>query len=144
MPANTSPIFTVTPKSGWAKVTGVDGSMDGTDADVKTVMTAGSNGSFLVKLIAQPISTSGSTTTSTAALRIYLNNGSTIGTATNNQLIKEYLLAAIAVNVAGTAPVIGYDIPINIQLPASYVVAAGVTAVAANTQWNITAVYGDY
>lgn len=144
MAANTSPIFTLTPKSGWAKVTGVDGSMDGTDADVKTVLTAGSDGSFINKLLVQPISTSGSTTTSTAALRIYLNNGSTIGTATNNQLIREYLLNIITVNVAGTSPSIGYEIPLNMQIPASYVLAAGITAVAANTQWNITAIYGDY
>lgn len=140
----TSPIFVGTPKSGWGKVTGVDGSQDGTDADVKTILTAGSSGSYLTKIIAQPISTSGSTTTSAAALRIYLNNGSTIGTASNNQLVKEYSLAAIAVNVSATTAANGYEFPFNLPIPASYVVAAGITAMAASTQWNITAVYGDY
>ena len=144
MAANTSPIFSLTPKIGFAKVTGVDGSADGIDADVKLVHTAGSFGGFVQKLYAQPISTSGSTTTSAAVLRIYVNNGSTVGTATNNQLIKEWSLSAIAVNVAATVGVLSYEIPLNFQLPASYTIYAGVTAMAANTQWNITAVAGDY
>lgn len=145
MPANTSPIYTATPKIGFAKVTAADGSQDGTDADVKLVFTAdATDGSFLNRLIAQPISTSGSTTTSAAALRIYINNGSTVGTASNNQLIKEWSLAAIAVNVTATTAAIGYEIPFNIQIPAGYAVYVGVTAMAANTQWNITSIHGDY
>ena len=143
--ANTNPIFTLTPRNGFAKVTGVDGSMDGTDADVKLVFTAeATDGSFLQRLIAQPISSSGSTTTSAATLRIYMNNGSTVGTAANNQLIKEWSLAAIAVNVAGTTASIGYELPINFQLAPGYAIYVGITAFAANTQWNITSVHGDY
>ena len=145
MPANTSPIFTLTPRNGFAKVTGVDGTMDGTDADVKIVFTAGASfGSFLQRLICQPISTSGSTTTSAASLRIYMNNGSTVGTAANNQLIKEWSLAAIAVNVAGTTAVLGYELPLNFQLAPGYAIYVGVTAMAASTQWNVTSVHGDY
>lgn len=95
-------------------------------------------------MILQPLSTSGSTTTSVAALRIYLNNGSTVGTAANNQLIKEWSLGAIAVNVAATVAALGYEIPLNIQLAPGYAVYVGVTAVAANTQWNVTSIHGDY
>jgi len=145
MAAGTSPIFTNVPRNGFAKVTGVDGSMDGIDADVKVVFTAhATNGSFLQRLIMQPISTSGSTTTSAASLRVYLNNGSTVGTAANNQLIKEWSLAAIAVNVAGTTMSTGYELPLNIQIAPGYAIYVGVTAMAANTQWNITSVHGDY
>lgn len=145
MAANTSPIFTLTPRNGFAKVTGVDGSQDGTDADVKLVYTADATvGGFVQRLICQPISTSGSTTTSAAALRIYLNNGSTVGTAANNQLIKEFSLAAIAVNVAGTTASLGYELPLNFQVAPGYAIYVGVTAMAANTQWNITAIAGDY
>jgi hypothetical protein len=145
MAANTSPIFTLTPKNGFAKVTGVDGSQDGTDADVKLVFTSDATvGSFFQRLICQPMSTSGSTTTSAAALRVYLNNGSTVGTAANNQLIKEFSLAAIAVNVAGTTASIGYELPFNFQLAPGYAIYVGVTAMAANTQWNVTFIGGDY
>lgn len=144
MAANTSPIYTLTPVLGFVAVTGVDGSMDGTDADVKVVYTAGSNGGFIQKLKLQPISTSGSTTTSAAAARIYINNGSTAGTASNNSIYTELTLAAIAVNVAGTTAVIGYELPLNWQVPNGYKIMVGITAMAANTQWQVVAVAGDY
>lgn len=144
MAANTSPIFTLIPRNGFAKVTAADATMDGTDADVKLVFTAGADGSFLQRLIAQPISTSGSTTTNAAALRIYMNNGSSVGTAGNNQLIKEWSLAAIAVNQTATAMSTSYEIPLNFQLAPGYAIYVGVTSFAANTQWNITSIHGDY
>ena len=145
MAANTSPIFTLVPRNGFAKVTAADATQDGTDADVKLVFTAdATDGSFLQRLICQPISTSGSTNTAAAALRIYLNNGATVGTATNNQLIKEWSLAAISVNQTGTVMSTGYEIPLNIQIEPGFAVYVGVTAFAANTQWNVTSIHGDY
>jgi len=145
MTANTSPIFTLTPIITWASITAADGSQDGTDADVKLLFTANAtNGSFIQRLIFQPISTSGSTTTSAAAGRIYINNGSTVGTAANNTLIKEITLAATAVNVAGTTASLNYEVPLNFQLPPSYRIYAGITAMAANTAWQGCAIGGDY
>lgn len=144
MAANTSPIFTLTPVITWASVTGVDGSQDGTDADVKVIFTGSTDGSFIQRLIFQPMSTSGSTTTSAAAGRIYINNGSTNATAANNSLIKEITLAATAVNVAGTTAAFGYEVPLNIQLPNTYEICVGITAMAANTQWQVTAIGGHY
>ncbi len=145
MARNTSPTFTLVAKNSFAKVTGVDGSMDGTDADVQLLFTAhATDGSFINRLIAQPISTSGSTTASTAILRIYLNNGSTVGTASNNQLIQEFQLSNSNVNVTGTAASVSYQIPLNFQIEAGYKIYVGVTALAANTQYNITAIGGDY
>jgi hypothetical protein len=119
--------------------------MDGTDADVKLVFTADAvDGNFLYSLKFQPISTSGSTTTSAAAARIYLNNGSTVGTGTNNVLLYEFTLPATAVNVTGTTGVVGVLIPMNMQIQAGYAVYVGITAMAANTQWNIIAETGEY
>lgn len=149
MPANTLPIYTVTPQISWGKVTGVDGSEDGTDADVKLVLTAGSNGAFINKIVFTPISTSGSTTTSQAAGRVYINNGSAVGTAGNNVLYKEINLPATAVDVAKTSPAGGstgssFEMVMNIQLKAAYTIYVGITAMAANTQWNVVGVFGDY
>lgn len=145
MTANTSPIYTLKPVNTFAAVTGVDGSMDGTDADVKLVFTAeATDGGFLQKLVFQPISTSGSTTTSAAAARIYINNGSAVGTAANNCLFAELTLAATAVNVTGTSAVLGYEFPVNFQIAPGYRIYVGVTAMAANTQWNVLAVGGNY
>lgn len=145
MAANTSPIYTNVPKVSWAKVSAADSSTDGTDADVVLVFTAdATDGSYISRLVFQPRSTSGSTTTSAAAGRIYINNGSTVATGTNNVLFKEILLPATAVNTGATAPALGYEVTLNMQLPASYRVYVGVTAVAANTNWDVCGVGGDY
>lgn len=145
MAATTAPIFTQVPKISWVQVSGVDGGTDGTDADVQLVFTAdATDGSYLQKLVLQPRSTSGSTTTSAAAARVYINNGSTVGTASNNVLYREATLPATSVNVAGTTGALAVEIPLNIQLPAGYRVYVGITAIAANTQWAVTGVGGDY
>lgn len=145
MTTNFKPKFTLTTKNGFAKVTGADGSQDGTDADVKLLYTAnGTDGGMVKTIFCQPISTSGSTTTNQAALRIYLNNGSTVGTASNNSLFLEYLLPAIAVNVTATSPAGGFRIPVFLQLQAGYAIYLGVSSIAANTQWNFTMDGGDY
>lgn len=145
MAATTAPIFTQVPKIQWVQVSGVDGGTDGTDADVQLVFTAdATDGSYIQKVIFQPRSTSGSTTTSAAAGRIYLNNGSTVGTATNNVLIREVTLPALAVNVAGTTGVMSTEVALNMQLPAGYRIYVGITAIAANTEYAVTGVGGDY
>lgn len=145
MAANTSPIFTNVPQLSFGKVSAADGSSDGTDADVVLVFTAdATDGSFISKLVFTPRSTSGSTTTSAAAARIYINNGSTVGTGTNNVLIGELTLPAIGVNLTGTAGIQTFSYPLNFQLPPSYRIYVGITAVAANTNWDVAAIGGSY
>lgn len=144
MAANTSPIFTLTPSNTWAKVTAADTTEDGTSAGVVLCHTIGANGGYCEKLIFWPISTSGSTTTNAAAGRVYMNNGSTVGTAANNLLFKEITLAATAVNVTATAAATGYELALGFQIQANYVIYVGVTSFAANTQWNVMYVGGEY
>ena len=145
MAVTPTPIFTQTPKNGFAKITGVDGSADGTDADVQLVHTAhATNGGFLTALRVIPLSTSGLVVTSAAALRIYLNNGSTVGTASNNQLIFEYTLPITSTNVSATAAAQSFILPLMLPMEAGFRIYAGVTAMTANSQWNVTAIAGDY
>jgi len=144
MTANQNPIYVITPNCTFSLITAADTGTSGTGANVANVFTSGANGSFVTKLIFQPLSTSGSTTTSAAAARIYLNNGSTAGTATNNVLFKEISLAAIAVNTSATAAAFGYELPLNFQLNSSWTILVGITAFAANTQWNVLTIGGNY
>ena len=144
MAANTSPIFSLTPQLSWVKISAADGSSDGTDADVGLACTAGANGSFVNRIIFQPRSTSGSTTTSAAAARIYINNGSTVATGTNNVLLREMTLPALAVDLTKTTEAAGFEVPVNIQLKAAYRIYIGITAIAANTNWDVTVIFGDY
>ncbi len=53
-------------------------------------------------------------------------------------------LPATAVNVAGTTAALNVEIPLNMQIAPGYAIYVGVSAMAANTQWNITSVHGDY
>lgn len=144
MAVTATPIFTQTPKSSFAFITGVDSTADGTDADVELLYTAGADGGFVTKIVAVPISTSGSTTTSACAFRIYINNGSTVGTASNNVLFREVSFGAIAVNTTATTAATDYHIPINMQLQSGYKIYVSVTALAANTQWNASVIAADY
>lgn len=142
---NTNPIYTITPKNPWGKVTAADTGTDGTGANVVLIWTAdATNGGFLQRILLQPISTSGSTTTSAATARFYLNNGSSVGSAVNNILFQELSLSAISVNTSATAAAINYQLPFLFQIQAGYAIYCGITAMAANTQWNVVGISGNY
>jgi len=141
MAANTIPIFTLTPKVNFANLLAANANtaLDGTGT-VSTVFTAGSNGSFVNNLIVKA-----STTTATSAagtLRIWINNGSTSGTATNNTLIREYVLTAVT--ASATVATLNFEFPLNLQLPASYTIIVTVATMAASTGWQFTCTGADY
>jgi hypothetical protein len=146
MPANTSPIFTLTPHVSWGTVDDnaaatagpmltANANMNGTSY-VTPVFTAGANGSYLQRLIARPAGTNIVT-----VLRIFLNNGSTNATAANNILIGEVTLPASTANAAGALQSIEWQF--NYAIPASYVVNCTLgTTVAAG--YYVTCVGSDY
>lgn len=146
MTANTSPIYGLTPKTPFAKITAADTGSDGTGANVASIYTVGTNGAFLLKMVFSPRSTSGSTTTSSAVARIYINNGSSIGTGSNNALIREIPLPTVSVTTAAvyTAVALGIEVAFDVQLPASYVIACGITIMSANTCWDVSCWASDY
>ena len=137
MAQNTSPIFIGVPNFGiGTNVTAANTAMDGTGT-VVSVFTAGANGGFVRRLRVKALGTNVAT-----VLRIFVNNGSTNSSATNNVLIGELALSAsTASNSAGVAP--DYEYPMNLVLPASYVVNVCIgTAVSAG--WIVSAEGGNY
>jgi hypothetical protein len=135
MPANTSPIFPVTPQIGWTTLTTANTATDGTGT-VATIFTATTDGSRVDYLQC----TSRGTNVATL-LRVFLNNGSTNATATNNALFAELVLPATT--ASNTADSGAYQIPLNMSLPNGYKINVVVaTTVAAG--WNIIAVGGNY
>lgn len=145
MAQNTAPIFTVVPKVSFGQVTTADAVSDGTSANVVLVFTAdATDGSFLSKLRFTARSNSGAPSTAVAAARIYINNGSTNATATNNVLYGELGLPVTVTGVTATAAVPSFEIPMNIQLPAGYRIYVGITAFTANAYWMVTAIGADY
>ncbi len=144
MAANTNPIFSllgqVSSDSGTGMantITTATGDYTGISANHKLVFTADpTNGSWLSRLRFKAI---GTNTASVA--RIYLNNGSTSATATNNSFFGEVSLpATTATNTAATVEI---DYPMNIALNPGYRIYVGVaTTVAAG--WVCVGVGGDY
>lgn len=137
MPANTAPIFNRVPDIQWANtITAANTAKDGTGT-VTTVFTAdATEGSYVEKLIVRPQGTNVAT-----VLRVFLNNGGSNATASNNALIAE--LGLLATTNTETAAIAGAVIPLNMALPPGYRINVTLgTAVAGGH--TVTAVGGDY
>lgn len=148
---NTSPIFVSGIQNWWygganasVSVSTVNtgttaASYDGT-TNAFLLLTAGTKGSFVQKLVCEAV---GPTGPAVSVLRIHINNGSTNATATNNVLYMQYSLPAVTVtNTAATAHI---EIPLMLQLEPNFKIYVSLGAGAnLNGGWHITAVGGDY
>lgn len=135
MPANTSPIFPLTPNLAWATLTAANTAKDGTGT-VGTVFTAGANGSRLDYLKVRALGTNVAT-----VIRVFVNNGGANSVAANNSLIVDQTIAATT--NSETAQLADNIIQLDMSLPAGYKINVTIgTAVAAGLQ--VTGVGGDY
>lgn len=114
MAANTTPIFIKTPSVQWASTgTSSNTNTDGTGT-VATIFTADStNGSKVEKI---KLKHQGSNVAT--VVRIFVNNGSTNATASNNSLIKEVAMAANS--LSQTAESKEVEVILDLALPAGY------------------------
>ena len=136
MPANTVPIFPLTPLVGWKTLTSANTATDGTGT-ANTLVTAGANGARIDRVRCVPAGSNVAT-----VLRLFVNNGSTNATPANNTLLME-----IALPATSASPTVpngqAIDIPLGIALPAGYKLNA-VIATAVSAGWHVTAEGGDY
>lgn len=144
MAANTDPIYSRLGDVSSNGTTGMTSTMTtatgdytGVSANHVLVFTADStNGGFIQKLRFKAI---GTNTASVA--RIYINNGSTAGTAANNSFYGE--LSLPATTASNTAATIDIDYPMGLAINPSFRVYVGLgTTVAAG--WVCVAVGGKY
>lgn len=144
MPANTTPIFTVTPNLSADGTTGMGSTLataandfTGAGANNALVFTAGANGSYIRRLHFKAIGTNIQT-----VARIFINNGSTNGTAANNRFYDDVQLPATTSSAtAPTGP--GIDFVMEFPLEAGWRIYVGLaTTVAAG--WVVTPIAGDY
>jgi hypothetical protein len=139
MAANTNPISPITPTAAAFNVVHqltANTAMDGTGT-VNLIMTAGANGSRVNRLVVQHLGTNVAT-----VMRIFLNNGGSNTTATNNTLVAEATIAANTLSqVAASIPV---TIPLNMVLAAGYKLnyTIGTTVAAGHAVTAVDA--GDY
>ena len=153
MPANTSPIFTLTANIGKAQIATTnaqvksDGTSAGSGADlVYKAFTAGANGSYIDRVRFSPGGTAAVTSVA-CVLRVYLSTvsapGATTG-GTDTWLLGEVSVPAIA--TASTTVAAGfYEIPLNIAIPASTYLHVGQSiAQTTNQFWQALVFGGDY
>ena len=116
MVANVDPIYSRTADIQWATVlvTAGNTSKDLTAGTSYLVFTAdAAEGGWVGSLIARAAGTNPAT-----VLRVFINNGSTTGTAANNILRYELTLPATTINEA--AQLAPYELALNIALPPGY------------------------
>lgn len=137
------PQFVTTPKTAWATLTAVNATAsknhDGTgtlDTEIFEIFEAGASGGYVESVKALSLGTN-----TASVLRVFLNNGSTNGTAANNSLIAEAALPETTITeLAASADV---EILLGISIPAGYKLLACLgTAVA--TGWQVSALGADY
>jgi|SRR6185369_1368636 len=140
MAANTAPIFPLTPNIGGignAALLTANTAADGTGT-VSTVFTAGTNGSWVQKVRFR--AAAGGNNIQTVA-RVFLNNGSTNATATNNIQLSEITLPATT--SSSNSAITDIDLVLNIPIPAGYKINVVIGTTVA-TGYYITGWGGDY
>ncbi len=143
MAANINPIFSLSGDVSNNNGTGMNALITlaandytGVSANNSLVFTAGTNGAFIQRLRFK----AGGTNVA-SVMRIYLNNGSTPGTATNNEFYGEISLPATTATIV--AATVELDYPMNYAINASFRIYVGLgTAVAAG--WVCTVIAGQY
>ena len=153
MPINTSPVFTVSGDISWSDnflftssmVSGIQASAyDGTSAVL--IHTAGSQGSFVQKLVCEAGGHTLLGGNTACVLRIFINNGNSNLNASANALYYQYSLPATTQsNLLASAHI---EIPLALQLNPNYKLYAIVAGTGGTTLlsggWKITCIAGEY
>ena len=149
MPANTSPIFGLTPNVSSVTITttaaNVSSAGGGTlGSTIFKVFTSGANGSFIQKIRFMSVATTPTNSVATV-LRIFISTISTgATTAADTFLIGELSVPLIASSNATNASNF-YDYPLNFALSSGeYIHVTQHVAQTTNQNWIATAIGSDY
>lgn len=145
MPANTSPIYSIAGdiNSVASQNTGLivgptaNTAQDGTGTLYKG-FTAGANGSYVQKIRFRPVGSPAAT-----VARVFISSSTTTN-ATNTWLYDEITLPAVTVSQTAASSV--FELPLNIALPANYLLyfTFGTTTGSAGTGYSVVTIAGDY
>ena len=139
MPANTSPIFTLTPEiQGVISMTVANTTKDLSSGTIYPVFTGGTNGSYVQRIRFRTLGTNLAATVA----RVWINNGSATGTAANNTLFDEISLPTT--NISETTAQANYELPLNFALPPSYRIYVTLGTAPNAAGWDATIIGGDY
>lgn len=146
MPANTSPIYSITGavdsvasnNSGLVVGPTADTNQSGAATNIYKVFTAGANGSYVQKIRFRPVGSPAAT-----VARVFISS-STTTSATATWLYDEITLPAITVSQTAASSV--FELPLNFALDANYLlyVTFGTSTGSAGTGYSVVVVAGDY
>lgn len=142
MVANTDPIFSLTANVGFGQMAGANTSADFTTiTNAALIFTGATNGSLLREI---RYKFAPGTNTAAAASRVWLNNGATTATGTNNTLVGEITVpATTAATASAQVDVIyAFSAP-GLFIPSSYRVYVTLGAYSTGTVY-ATGVGADY
>jgi hypothetical protein len=141
MPANTTPIFSLTPASEWTtQMTAANpGNVTGTTSYL--VFSASTNGAYVQKIRFRHLPTI--TNNAATAARVWINNGSDRTVAANNTLWDEITIATNTLTQAAAS--VNYELPLNFALPPFYALYVTLGASpTAGAAIQATVIGGDY
>lgn len=142
MAANVQPIYTRLGDVQWiGAIVTANNTKDLTSGTSYLVFTAdATNGGFVREVV---IKADPANNTAATVVRLWLNNGSTTGTAANSSFLTEISLPATTASATAAQP--DFVIPLNLALPAGYKIYLTVgTAPGGSGQFSATAVGGKY
>ena len=149
MPANTSPVFSITPNANPVAVTAANTKSDGTGTigtDIFLAFTAGSNGSWVSKVRVSTVATAAATTSTGTVGRIYLStktSGATTGGTDTFQIAEFAIPSVVADHSANNLSPL--EVPISWALKSGQTILVSTHAApAANTGQHFIVVGGDY
>ena len=135
---NITPIYTASGDTQWTvSATTANTTKDLTGAGtIYTAFTASATGGYVQRIRFKPLGTNVAT-----VARVWINNGSTTATASNNSYWDDISLPSTTVSETSAQPT--FELPLNMALPANYklLVTLG-TAVAAG--YTISVIGGKY
>lgn len=142
MAANNDPIYSRLADVQWiGAIVTANATKDITTGTSYLAFTAdATNGGFVreIRIKADPANNTAAT-----VARVWLNNGSTTGTAANSSFLTEISIAATTASSSAALP--DYVIPLNLALPAGYKIYLTVgTAPGGSGQFSATALGGKY
>ena len=125
MPANTSPIFGLTPNVNSVAPTAVNVRSDGNGTigtDIWKAFTAGSNGAWISRVRFSSTATAAATTTTNTSVRVFISSQTTgATTSANTWLVGELNLPSVSASHS-TNPTVPQELPCNFAIPAGYTI----------------------
>jgi hypothetical protein len=140
MGSNNQPIFTRTGDIQWTDaMTVANTTIDLTSGTIYLAFTAdATNGGYVQRIRFRTLGTNSNETVA----RIWVNNGATTSTGTNNTLFDEITLPTTTVSqVAGQA---NYELPLNFALPAGYRIYVTLGTAPTSAGWDAIVIGGKY